>query len=620
MVKNTVLEGLPQRKQPYLKKQLQDGSWQPLTRVSRKKSEIKALLRTHERVKQAFLVGTLPNTLHLGKAIEDCSYTWIKFSKVQSVAREKAGVEVTGEHVVRFMLNKAVEFFEAQPHSNTYVMVFDKPAHVPPNKKEEQLWRLIGYGSDQIEPYHWDPETEPHILEWNKPVPCRWEALKANRAAREQSIRDTVRLIAQHYVPPPGKRLIVDSDVDMDQGPLVLATPVSGLGHECYRDARLINCIGEGDNCVLFYVSLFSSGGADVDAHRGNFLDRCSWNGTSTDDILIHANDTDIWLNLLMSYRQRQQECDFVNRVYVHCGDTSIAMSGDSITTTILSSSSSSSTDATTTTTTTSDDSFLSAFLQQQESAVLIQGYTTAVIPSKRLTEEQQMVSKLREYIDMNSLFDAVADLHLLSEDQQQILPYAIESMFVICIMGGNDYVDGYYGLSYTVLMRTWLREYKTIGNLVELVDMPHATDQQQQQQQQISINPASYISLLMRAYWYAYEKPNITRPDPNNPPKHRTKPNFPKPISQMSLDELRQLVSKLRKRSTDHVPPTEEIIAKMLRTQWYLRYCYYSYKAQPLHYIPAPQRSGWEFSTVKYRTKLGHKKTLQNIMTRRLL
>lgn len=607
MVKHTILEGVSPKKPPYLKKKAVDGSWRPLTRVSRKKSEIKALFRAHEGLKQGFLTGSLPGTAHMGKCIEDCSYTWITFSKVQDVAAEK-GIQVTGEHVVQFMTARADQFFNTHSHSNTYVMVFDKPAHVPPNKREEQLWRLIHY-SDQVEPYDWDPEAEPCLLEWNKPIPFSWNALKANRAAREQAIRDAVRLIADNYRPPPGKRLIVDSDTYED-GPLVLATTVINTHTICYQESRLQNWIGEGDNCVLFYIRLFVTGGADMDAHRGSVLDRCSWNGQGTDDILVHANDTDIWMNLLMSYRQRQQESDFVNRVYVHCGDTSISMSGDSLITTILSGSSAAATNSNAT----PRDPFLSG-LMQDEPPVLVQGHMAALRPSARITEEQQMVSKLREYIDLNRLFDAVTDLHFLDTAQQQLLPHAVESLFVICIMGGNDYVDGYYGLSYKVLFRTWLQEYKTIGSLVEFVSMPGAEDQQQLVPR---INPASYISFLMRAYWYAYEKRNITAPNPNNPPKHVTKPNFSKPISQMSLNELRELVSKLRKNSSDHVPPTKEIVTKMLRAQWYLDYCHFSHEAAPLQHTLSPERCGWEKSVVKLRTKLGHKDTV-TIMARRL-
>lgn len=595
-----MIEGLlPKKKQPYLKKQLADGSWQSLSRVARKKSDLKPMFRTNEALQRAFLAGKLPPQSHVGKAVEDCSYTWITFVKKQQLAAEEH-VQLTGEDVVKFMLSRAEDFFSNYPHSNTYVLVFDKPQHVPPNKREEQLLRLIGYGA-QAEPYDWDPEQEPHILEWTKPIPCHWDSLKVNRAAREQAIRDTVTLIAEHYQPPAGKRLIVDSDAygDDEEGPLVLATNMMGSQTDCYREPRLHNCIGEGDNCVLFYIKLFSSGGADVDAHRGCSMDRRSWNGSETDDILVNANDTDIWLCLLMSYRQRQKESDFVNRVFVHCGDASISMSSTHQTVTSLSTPSAS------TTTPSAADDFLAGILHQ-EPAVMIQGYQAAVRPAERLTAEQQMVSKLREYIDINALFDAAASLHT-----DPLPPHVIESLFVACIMGGNDYVDGYYGLSYKVLFRTWLKEHQEIGSLVEFVSSSNS-------EPLISINPASYLSLLMRAYWHAFEKPNITNPNPNNPPKHDTKPNFSQPIHQMSLEQLRTLVARLRKKKTDHVPSNAEIATRMLRTQWYLRYCYWSHEPQPLQHIPSPQRSGWELSTVKYRTKLGHKKTL-TMMTRRL-
>lgn len=583
------------RKRPYIKRQIAEDKWLPLTQVNRQKSQLKKLFRSKEELSHAFVVGELPHKSTIKKCVEDCSYTWITFVKKQELALA-AGLTVKGKDVVEYMLSRVVAFFSME-QSNSYVMAFDKPAFVPRNKQEKQLRCYIEDRRD-VDPFQWSSAQSEHVLEWDKEVPCNWDSMKANREARYQAIRDVVYMIRDNYRPPPGKRLIIDSDC-FEEGPLVLLTTACGTHCHNYIDTTLKNCIGEGDNCIMYYVHAFSSGTADVDASLGNFFDKHCWNGSETDDILVHCSDTDVWLMLLMSYHIRQKQGDFVNRVIVHCGNTDITLAAQQ--STELAAPSVTATAAMDLDDQRSDD-FIAAMFSQETPTLIQTTVTAAPPPSQRITDDQQLVSRAIEYIDINALFDA--SMTFMSE---AILPYAAESLFVVCIMGGNDYVDGYYGLSYAVLLRTWFTMCKDIGSLVEFNSLPTG-------EQLIAINPASYLSLLIRAYWHAYEKRAITQPNADNPPKKPPSPHFETSVSELSLQQLRKTVSRIRKKACDHVPSDIEISQKMLRTQWYLRYCYYSHHG----IVPDPLRSCWEQAVVKYRTYFGDKGT-RNIIIRKL-
>ena len=587
------------RKKPYIKKKVGEHKFLPLHRVSRQKSQLKKLYRKIDGLESAFVVGDTPYKSTIRKCIEECTYTWITFVKRQEVA-EKEGITLTGKDVVHFTLRKVIDFFQTDC-TNTYVMIFDKSEFVPKNKQEEQLKRYVE-ARRVVEPFDWDPEKEPHVLEWNKPLPCDWEAMNTNRQARRQAIRDVVEMIRDNYSPPTGKRLIIDSDTFKD-GPLVKTTDVSGTHSEHYIDTRLANCIGEGDNCIMYYVHLFTTEGADVEAHRGNCFDKHSWNGSMTDDILIHCNDTDVWLTLMILYQHRQIDCEFVNRVIVHTGTTSVTMSSTQEAIELTQSSASSSSSSSSSSNRNEMDAFMSAIMTDEVPLQIHGHIETALPPSERITYKEQLVTQASEYIDINTLVECITNKFRL--------PDAVQSLFLICIMGGNDYVDGYYGLSYTVLLRTWVNMHNEIGSIIEYTTMTNGTSL-------ISINPASYLSLLIRAYWNAYEKRNITNPNPNNPPKSVTVPHFKTPLKHLSLQELRRIVKKIRKKPEDQVPSDIEISQKMLRAQWYLRYCFYSCKANPMKVVPNPTHSAWEECTVKFRTFSGVK-GFRTIMARKL-
>lgn len=584
------------QKRPYIKKQVASGEWRLLEKVRRQKSQLKKLFRQKEQLSPAFVIGDAPYKDGLRRCIEDCSYTWITFVKKQELA-EAEGRSLKGKDVAEYMLSRVIDFFTEQT-TNSYVMIFDKPAYVPPNKQEYQL-RCYIEDSRVTEPFEWSPDASDHVLDWDDYIPCNWDALRANRAARQQAIRDVVTMIRDHYEPPAGKRLIIDSDT-FAEGPLVIATNVSATQTEHYIEPRLKNSIGEGDNAIMYYIAAFSSGGADVEAHRGSIIDRCGWNGCETDDILIHCSDTDVWLSLLINYRQRLKENDFVNRVIVHLGsvDVNVAPQVTVSQTTAV---------AAATAVSSVSDAFVQSIVREEAVEVCRSSMQLAPPPSERTADGEQATSSVPEYIDANHLFDCVTASSMLSNDRG-VLPYSTENLFVVCTMGGNDYVSGYYGLSYAVLMRTWFKMYEEIGCLVEFNDVGKT--------RLICINPASYLNLLIRAYWMAFEKKNITCPNPERPPKKPPVPHFSSHPRNLSLKEVRQVVQRIRKKTTDHVPSDVEISLKMLQLQWYLRYCYYSHQPE---LVPDPTRSGWEKSAVKYRTYFGDKGT-RSIVCRKLV
>lgn len=566
-------------KQAYIKKKV-GKEWLPLYIVTRQKSQLKKLFQKKEELSNAFLVGAIPYFETIGKGIEDSTFTFISFSGKQD--HEADTEELTGCSVMEFMLMYANQFFTL-PRASTYVIAFDKKKYVPENKREKQLRENLD-DSSEVHPFEWDPKSNEHVLEYDKPIPCSWSSLKLNREARAQAMRDVVYMMKDYYRPPAGKRLIIDSDTF--EAPLVIATTLGGVA-ENYLDFNLQNTIGEADNAIMYYVSAFSNGTANVDAHKGGVLDRPCWNGEDTDDILVRSKDTDVWLTLMLQYERRYNEGDFANRVIVCTGNTTVTSTEGSKT--VI--------DSTCPTPYVGDDPFIAA-MANDESPVVIRGTVAmAPTPSQRVTDSEQFVSRMGAYIDINSLFDGAASKLITREGS--VLPHCLESLFVVSIMGGNDYVDGYYGLSYDVLLKTWFKFHQDIGCLVEFNDI--------QGRNTISITPSHYLRLLINAYYQAYEKRSITNPK-TNPTKRKPKPHFPEGAPQnLTLTMMSNIVRKLKASYPDKwIPSCEDIGHRLRRTEWYLRYCYYAWLSKPETHVPNPLNHGWEYGTVRYRTYLG--------------
>jgi len=582
------------KRRTYIEKRM-GTEWLLLEMVSRQKSELKKLFQERKGLSEAFLVGDLPYSDSLGKGIEDSSYTLISFSGRQEHATEEE--PLTGKSVMQFMVNHANEFFSL-PNSHTYVLAFDKRQYVPENKREKQLLHSLNDSKD-VEPLDWDPEQYEHVLEWDKEIEFNWESLKTNRVARAQAMRDVVDMLKHYYRPPAGKRLIVDSDTY--KHPLVITTDLVGSCTEAYLDQRLHNRVGEGDNSIMCYVDWFSHGEADVEAHRGSDMDRPCWNGEDTDDILVRSKDTDVWLTLMLLYERRHMEGDFINRVIVCSGVTNVTATEGSKS--VLESTCGLPQLGA------SADPFIAAMMTDESPMVIHCSVSVAPPKSQRVSDSEQLISRVGSYIDINRLFDSTAT-KLMCRDGT-VLPRGLESLFVVCIMGGNDYVDGYYGLSYDALLKTWFQFYEDIGCLVEFNNIGG--------RQLISITPSHYLRLLIRAYYQAYEKRSITDPE-KYPTKRVPKPNFPPGApGNLTLDTLSTIVRQLKARYENRwVPSCDDIGCRMRRTEWYLRYCYYGYLSDPSTHVPDPIHHGWEPSRIRYCTYLGRTGEL-DMLTRKV-
>lgn len=571
-------------KRKYIEKKVGED-WLPLNVVSRSKSQLKKLYQARDQLKDAFIVGNIPCFDSLGKGIEDSTYTFISFSGRQNHELQEEEL-LTGASVMKFMVARAEEFFSL-PNSHTYVLAFDKKQHVPRNKREKQIRENLNDETELI-PFVWSAETEDHVLYYDQPLPCSWESLKLNREARAQAMQDVVQMIKNHYRPPPGKRLIVDSDTY--DSPLVITLDLVGSTLECYEDERLRNSIGEADNGIMYYVQLFSTGGADVDPCRGSIMDRPSWNGQDSDDILVVSKDTDVWLTLMLLYEQRYKSGDFVNRVIVYTGNVKVTSVEGSKTTVQTAQALDIGLES---------DPFIAALMTDEAATVTYGRVALAPPPSQRISDSEQLTSSVGSYIDMNALIECAIN-HLTLPDGS-VLPHGPESLFVVSIMGGNDYVDGYYGITYETLLNTWFKFYDVIGSLVEFNEV--------QGRRRIAITPSRYLRLLINAFYQAYEKNSVL--DPVRYPTKRTpKPNFaPGAPHNLNLHSLTRIIATLKSRHPDYwVPSADDIGYRMRRTEWNLRYCYEGWKQQPWEHVPNPENHGWEKAVIRWCTLRGKK------------
>lgn len=146
---------------------------------------------------------------------------------------------------------------------HTYVLLFDKKRWVPLQKAETQSSRrtTLQASSERrgVEAWAWDGASP--ILQEHRPLPP-WSAVRLDGKAYGRCLDELVALMRLRFVPPPGRRIIVDWPGSECPGiPLVLECAQDGTPLPSYYDTSLANTNGEADMCAQWYATLARSGG-----------------------------------------------------------------------------------------------------------------------------------------------------------------------------------------------------------------------------------------------------------------------------------------------------------------------------------------------------------------------
>ena len=137
---------------------------------------------------------------------------------------------------------------------HTYVLCFDDKPHVPSRKAATQGARRDAIAASiarrNVPEWRWDGSTsivEPHSHDSLPP----WERVRIDSAAYRHALDNIVSALLEHYTPPPGRRVLVDSS----SGVHVIEASWQGRVLAAYTDARHKPAIGEADIAAQHYVA-----------------------------------------------------------------------------------------------------------------------------------------------------------------------------------------------------------------------------------------------------------------------------------------------------------------------------------------------------------------------------
>lgn len=204
-----------------------------------------------------------PEHLHeIRCVIEDGSVRYAGGPPVQQQPDgDGAAAEATGETLMLSFWRSIEHAFNTCLHLHTYVLLFDKKRWVPVQKRETQQARRKTLAETSVrrdvEPWTWDG-TSPIIAMRQRLPP--WPRLRLDSAAYGRALEELVALMAQHFVPPVGCRILIDWPNTANPGvPLVIETTADG-GKRVRHEEGLANTVGEADMAAQRYARMARSG------------------------------------------------------------------------------------------------------------------------------------------------------------------------------------------------------------------------------------------------------------------------------------------------------------------------------------------------------------------------
>jgi len=378
------------------------------------KNEIKRIVR--ERFPKTFPKKNqidLPADVAFEYVVEDINLAWFDFNWKRMVQNPDTGDweqdgNKTGRDLIRH-LGRNVEHFLNKTSVRKYVVVIDKVRYVPISKQPEQRKRdqaKTSFNEKQnVVPLEWRDPNDGKIIHLDEELPDM-HALNANRAARQQAMREAFTLLTQEVEVPLGKEVIIDGwDEDSDV-PLRIATTVKE-GVKSAPAPEYRNQTGESDTCIPFYTTAFTR----EDAERYAKFDPSDREELPRHfgGILVISKDTDMIPIALMHSEKRRTDRvlpgeeghpqRFVNEFYL---DLSV---------------------------------------KQQ---IYDQGYKR-VFP---------------ELCNVNALYES---LMRATEERLNIF-----SIAAIMMMAGNDYIDSYTNITHDRFMQVLFGYFRHLGNLFE--------------------------------------------------------------------------------------------------------------------------------------------------------
>jgi len=213
--------------------------------MSKDKSKLKAVLREAPLSTAIELVapGERYSRAHAVRTLFDDGS--IRFS---SIASSMSGADVY-ESFARSIDAGFVEY----PRAHTFVLCFDDKRHVPSRKSSTQAGRREALAASiarkGVREWAWDG-VSPIVERTSHEQLPPWDRVRLDSHAYRHALGDVVAALLAHYVPPPGRRLIVDSS----GGARVLESSIDGVVLEPYVDRVPKPRIGEADIAAQHYA------------------------------------------------------------------------------------------------------------------------------------------------------------------------------------------------------------------------------------------------------------------------------------------------------------------------------------------------------------------------------
>jgi len=361
-------------------------------------------------------VATTPARSAVSAVVEDASVRLCQFiSAANSPNALKRGAPATGfEMAAHFAY--AIDEVLGVDECRTYVLSFDKYAHVPARKRrvQERRDRAASNQAARNDDDRWLWDGVSSIAAAADVIPV-WTQIASNRAARVRVMHDVIDQLLEAYRPPANCRLIVDVG---ERAPAIIETSADGRRLAPYDAPELRNEIGEGDISCQYYaqglrragaMSLESSRSLRVAAPLGNAAlfpsmnaqnDELSPNSYAPGSVVIRTVDTD--LIVLAMLHHANEAADHEHTVYV-ASAAKIHREADS------------------------------------------DAYCTAKEPNAR---------PLYETYDSRALCEAVYELHKCRGDYARRL--AVASFSAFCFATCNDYIERRRCLSHVIMYRAY--------------------------------------------------------------------------------------------------------------------------------------------------------------------
>lgn len=168
----------------------------------------------------------------------------IRFSSISS--------SMTGADVYRSFTNAITQAFAEYPHAHTYVMCFDDKRHVPQRKAATQASRRSNMALSAVDAPEWTYDgTSAIVNAYSHTLLPPWPRVRLDPRAYRRALDDIAHSLLQLYVPPAGRRVIVD----WSGGRRVVETTLDG-GHVLapYDDDGVKPRIGEADISAQYYA------------------------------------------------------------------------------------------------------------------------------------------------------------------------------------------------------------------------------------------------------------------------------------------------------------------------------------------------------------------------------